>query len=153
MWYQQSLKSGTFLSHTINPSVTLCFQSFQQLHLMVKINWPIFSSIHYLTTHIKTDTRLPSGKHSKIIPSQSLTQVAYLYNLSQHLKFTIHILFKMINLPHVMFQPLSFPGIFYTKVNFHYQMKLLPKISLLSRVSHVDFCSQMLSRFVVAFGL
>ena len=32
-------------------------------------------------------------------------------------------------------------------------MKLLPKISLLSPVSHVDFCSQMLSRFVVAFRL
>ena len=70
---------------------------------MVKINWPIISSIHYLTTHIKTDTRLLSGKHSKIIPSQSLTQVSYLYNLSYHLKFIIHILFKMINLPHVMF--------------------------------------------------
>ena len=44
MWYQQSLKSGTFLSHTINPSVTLCFQSFQHPHLMVKINWPILAA-------------------------------------------------------------------------------------------------------------
>ena len=80
--YQQSLKCGTIPSDTINPSVTLCFQTFQHPHLMVKMNWPIFSSIHYLTSRIKTDTRLLSGKHSKIIPSQSLTQVAYLYNLS-----------------------------------------------------------------------
>ena len=37
-----------------------------------------FSCTHYLTTYIKTDTRLPSCKHSKIIPSHFIFYLKFI---------------------------------------------------------------------------